>query len=143
MDVGLGGYEYDCENEDNDKEESPKHKSNSLDDTDEDDIAPVVSDGSLKRLKKMTKSTPKVEKPQWDEEAGGENEFGEDGFLNSPESDSSDEVGVCEICNEVGDMIVCNGGIHHRGCDKLFHMHCIGLHLLPQGKFSQNLMNLN
>ena len=80
-----------------------------------------------------------------DEEAGNENGYVEDGFLvfSTSESDSSDEVGVCEICNEVGDMIVCNGGIHHRGCDKLFHMHCIGLHLLPQGKFSKNLMTLN
>ena len=72
--MGLEGYEYGCENadkdKDKDKEESPEHKSNPLEDTDEDDIiiAPVISDGRLKRLKKMKKSTSKGKNPQWDED---------------------------------------------------------------------------
>lgn len=46
----------------------------------------------------------------------------------------SDDSGGCEICNKIGEMIVCDGGDHVDGCDKLYHIHCIGRSVFPPGK---------
>jgi hypothetical protein len=40
----------------------------------------------------------------------------------------------CEICKQVGEMIVCDGGDRHPGCASVYHIHCIDLNVFPKGK---------
>ena len=71
------------------------------------------------------------------EEDGGEhnlNGYEDDGFVvsSSPEHslDPHDiEAGAaCEICNDVGEMIVCDG------CELSYHVQCIGRKRIPEGE---------
>jgi hypothetical protein len=53
-------------------------------------------------------------------------------------NDQDDEVDsdVCCICHGHGEMIVCDGGDckdKSNGCDRSFHIHCIGLDFIPPG----------
>ena len=72
------------------------------------------------------------------EEDGGDhdlNGYEDDGFVvsSSPEHlldplDHYIEAGACQICNDVGEMIVCEG------CDVNYHVQCIGRKSIPEGE---------
>ncbi len=76
----------------------------------------------------------------------------EDGFLvhgshdsDEEEADScqggdsfsvdDDEDGECQICQNGGDLIVCDGGDHGGGCGHMYHVQCIGRRIIPPGKY--------
>jgi hypothetical protein len=82
------------------------------------------------------------------------NEYVEDGFLvhgshdsDEEEADSfqggdrfsvddeDDEDGECQICQNGGDLIVCDGGDHGGGCGHMYHVQCIGRRIIPPGKY--------
>ena len=48
-------------------------------------------------------------------------------------SNNNDE---CDICNERGDLLVCDGGGKGGGCDKAFHLECIDRDEIPEGMFA-------
>ena len=57
-----------------------------------------------------------------------------DVFLGSDE-DRDEERGECDVCKCTGELIVCDGGENVRGCGKMYHIRCIGRHVVPPGKF--------
>lgn len=84
-----------------------------------------------------------------------EDAFEDDGFVVNDDDDTDDDIfdvcvendqdnnqvdvddseGCC-ICHGHGEMIVCDGGDNQnksKGCDRSFHIHCIGLHFIPPG----------
>jgi hypothetical protein len=60
---------------------------------------------------------------------------------NPPKSSSpvgkslnSEGNGTCEICRDGGDLLVCDGGDNGGGCDKAFHVACVGRTVTPEGE---------
>ena len=50
-----------------------------------------------------------------------------------------DEDRECQICQNGGDLIVCNGGNHGGGCGHMYHVQCIGQRIIPPGKLHSAL----
>ena len=74
------------------------------------------------------------------------NEYEEDGFLvgdyceSEEENDEADdENDECYICNNGGDLIVCDGGDHAGGCGHAFHLNCINRNEVPPGEIGNNI----
>eukprot|EP00571_Detonula_confervacea_P017463 CAMPEP_0172303694 /NCGR_PEP_ID=MMETSP1058-20130122/5205_1 /TAXON_ID=83371 /ORGANISM="Detonula confervacea, Strain CCMP 353" /LENGTH=1050 /DNA_ID=CAMNT_0013014627 /DNA_START=83 /DNA_END=3235 /DNA_ORIENTATION=+ len=84
------------------------------------------------------------------------NEYEEDGFLvhgsqgsdeeefdshgeGHDDDDDDDDDGECQICNNGGDLIVCDGGDQQGGCGLAYHVHCIGRSMIPPGDWICNL----
>jgi hypothetical protein len=40
---------------------------------------------------------------------------------------------MCEICQEGGELLICDGGDNGGGCGEAFHIECLGRALTPQG----------
>jgi len=87
-----------------------------------------------------------------EEEAENQEEFEEDGFVvgendesdmeDAGENDESDMEGVfsdgdeddrCVICNDGGELMICEGGEDNIGCGKSFHWTCVDRRLVPDG----------
>jgi len=58
-----------------------------------------------------------------------------DPFVASDECDDNDEEShSCHICNDGGELMVCDGGDHEiGGCGRSFHINCVGRHEIPDG----------
>ena len=77
-----------------------------------------------------------------DDEEENLNEFEDDGFVVG-ENDYSDEEmegqfsddddDHCCICNDGGELMICDGGDHLEGCNKSFHAACVDRHKIPDG----------
>ncbi len=78
-----------------------------------------------------------------EEDEGNQNEFEEDGFLVGDDDashaegafsdESVDEGDRCTICNDGGELMVCDGGDKHPGCGKSFHAGCVNRPAIPDG----------
>ena len=66
--------------------------------------------------------------PQEDESS---NNYEDDGFVVMEEEEYDNDL--CKICSKPGELIVCDGGVHHEGCNNSFHIACIGLDKIPPG----------
>lgn len=72
---------------------------------------------------------------------GKKDEYEDDGFLvmndeveeSASESEGDNEEDVCCVCNDHGELIVCDGGDHLEGCGQSFHIHCVGREEVPPG----------
>ena len=68
-----------------------------------------------------------------DEDSNEPNEYEMDDFLVEGSQDSDEEENGCHICNEHGELIVCDGGDYEAGCGKSFHLDCINRSEVPPG----------
>ena len=68
-----------------------------------------------------------------EEDSNEPNEYEMDEFLVV--GTQSDEEDGCDICNEHGDLIICDGGDYEGGCGKSFHLECINRNMVPPGEF--------
>jgi hypothetical protein len=77
-----------------------------------------------------------------DSDMGSVDEFEQDGFLIPDQNVGSDVEGafsddndedLCAICEEDGQLIVCDGGDEDDGCGKGFHIRCINRQEIPEG----------
>ena len=73
-----------------------------------------------------------------EDEAADRPQFSEEEMdtLGEEEGEEEEEDGVCQICNNGGDLIVCDGGDHEGGCGDAYHVHCIGRSAIPPGESS-------
>uniref|UniRef100_A0A7R9Z885 PHD-type domain-containing protein n=2 Tax=Pseudictyota dubia TaxID=2749911 RepID=A0A7R9Z885_9STRA len=67
-------------------------------------------------------------------------EYEEDGFLVPDDSEGSekgtddeDEDDLCCLCQDGGELLVCDGGDHIDGCGRNFHIQCIRRNQIPPG----------
>ena len=61
-------------------------------------------------------------------------EFEEDGFVVGDDDEGSEAShNVCHVCQEGGEMIVCDGGNAADGCGRTFHLNCIERFTIPPG----------
>ncbi|KAL7514727.1 hypothetical protein ACHAXN_012047 [Cyclotella atomus] len=67
-----------------------------------------------------------------EEDSNEPNEYEMDDFVVDCSQDTDDEEG-CDICNQHGDLIVCDGGEEAGGCGKSFHLECISRSEVPPG----------
>lgn len=74
---------------------------------------------------------------------GMQDEYEDDGFIvfgdeesseDESEKDSYEDKDFCEVCNDGGNLLVCDGGQHMGGCGSAFHIDCIGKKEIPEGK---------
>jgi parvulin-like peptidyl-prolyl isomerase len=95
-----------------------------------------------KRAKAAADALVRRREAQLQKEEDEEDEANEydddDGFLVGDgvedESDEDDgESDLCCICNECGDLLICDGGDHLEGCGRLFHVACVGRVSVPAG----------
>jgi hypothetical protein len=68
-----------------------------------------------------------------DEDSNEPNEYEMDDFVVEGSQDTDDEEG-CDICNQHGELIVCDGGEEAGGCGKSFHLECINRSEVPPGE---------
>mmetsp|Transcript_20050 Transcript_20050/g.49895 ORF Transcript_20050/g.49895 Transcript_20050/m.49895 type:complete len:685 (+) Transcript_20050:95-2149(+) len=78
-----------------------------------------------------------------DDDDENQNEFEEDGFLVGDDEasnvegafsdESIDEGDRCTICNDGGELMICDGGDKHPGCGKSFHSGCVNRSAIPDG----------
>lgn len=59
-------------------------------------------------------------------------EYKQDGFI---EFDGEDTMShdVCSLCGQGGELLICDGGSHSKGCRRTFHIACLGLDAIPDG----------
>jgi hypothetical protein len=78
-----------------------------------------------------------------DEMRDEEEEFEDDGFIVGDDhvsdmegnfsSDEEEHHDVCCICNDGGELMICDGGEELKGCGKSFHIACVGREEIPNG----------
>jgi hypothetical protein len=89
--------------------------------------------GSRKRGFKNNASKFIADAYDEDEEDSNEpNEYEMDDFVIADSQDSDEDEG-CDICNQHGELIVCDGG-DKGGCGKSFHLECINRNEIPPGE---------
>ena len=76
-----------------------------------------------------------------DEEEEMPDDYEDDGFIVN-ESDVESSGGAesdndeCEICQNGGELLVCDGGDHGGGCGKSYHIKCINRESVPEGAYA-------
>lgn len=78
---------------------------------------------------------------EYDEEDGfvvNGSQDSEEEFDSHEEEEDDEEDGVCQICENGGDLIVCDGGDHEGGCGLAYHILCIGRSMIPPGEFKRH-----
>ena len=76
-----------------------------------------------------------------DEDSNEPNAYEMDDFLVEGSQDTDDEDG-CDICNQHGELIVCDGGDNEGGCGKSFHLECINRSEIPPGQCIRELLRI-
>jgi len=60
--------------------------------------------------------------------------FEEDGFVvGDDDDDEDDDDDACCLCNDGGELMICDGGDRNPGCGKMFHASCVQRSVIPEG----------
>ena len=95
------------------------------------------------RVERMNRNRYYSDDEEEDDDDENQNEFEEDGFLVGDDEasnvegafsdESIDEGDRCTICNDGGELMICDGGGKNPGCGKSFHAGCVNRSAIPDG----------
>jgi len=143
---GLGLEDHEKE-----QEEEEEYEEEEYEQEEEEEYEKECQEECSNNRKRKSRSDPSRfllendEEEEQDEDDGDHaNAYQEDDFLVGDDHESEEDMDVhdehdeCHICNQGGDLIVCDGGDHQGGCGHAYHIECIHRTEVPPGDWICN-----
>jgi len=132
------GRDLNEDREEEEDDENPLNGEEEEDDNDEEDYHDTVNRTKSHHHRRRTNMPFVYDAMDRDEEDGDdedmdEDEFEDDGFIVNDEEEEESHDDVCQICNEDGELMICDGGKDMEGCGRGFHALCVGRSTIPEG----------